>query len=125
VPVTVSDYEMEIRQQLLSTRYGISFCHKEILRVHNVIFNEIIVSSYNSRSTEVYSTETVTMDGNYLEAFGIVVKDESPSCVIKEDGGRVRRSVCGKFCTLCLKSSRIVWDCVGEITKCAGDNNGV
>ena len=54
-----------------------------------------------------------------------MVKDEFPSTVIKEDGGRVRRGVCGKFCILCLKSSRIMWDCVGKITKCAGDNNGV
>ena len=64
MPVTASDYEVEIRPR----HYGISFCDKEILRVQNVILNAIIVSTYNSRSTEVYSTETVTMDGNYLEA---------------------------------------------------------
>jgi hypothetical protein len=54
-----------------------------------------------------------------------VVKDESPPNVIKEDGGRTRRSACGKFCLLCLKSSRIMWDCVVKIAKYAGDNNGV
>jgi hypothetical protein len=65
--VTVGSYEVEIRQQHFGTHYGTRLYHKEILRVHNVIFNEIIVSKYNSRSTEVYSAETVTMDVDYNE----------------------------------------------------------
>jgi hypothetical protein len=67
VPVTISSYEVEIRQQYFIKHYGTRLNHKEILRVHNVIFNEIVVSKHNSGSSEVYSTETGTMDGNYLE----------------------------------------------------------
>jgi hypothetical protein len=68
VPVTVSSYEVEINQQYFSKHYGISLCQKRYSAFVAYILNGIIVSPYNSGSNEGYSTEMVTMGGNYLEA---------------------------------------------------------